>query len=228
MDSKNVNAKRARPSSIDSTGHSLPYVSVEHSPHDDDPDSKPSDDAMHVDFDEDQWIRCIPKLSLTGATILSAVLGIGIGLAISLSPPQTVMVDTTETVSRNLSVSAITNLTNINTLTDLEIVDGQFVLHYTQEVNVTVEEPYSHLNAYAYAVIEFPGKIWISALKLLVLPLVSLMMVVLPSRVDEIGPIGKIAIPLYFFTSCCAAIQGTCWLRVHVYPTSRPLSFSAL
>merc|ERR1719443_2151737 len=60
-------------------------------------------------------------------------------------------------------------------------------------------------------IIAFPGNLWVSALKLLVLPLIVLMMVILPSRVDEIGYVAGRAVPLYLFTSTCAAIQGTCW-----------------
>merc|ERR1719420_1820751 len=60
-------------------------------------------------------------------------------------------------------------------------------------------------------IIGFPGNLWVSALKLLVLPLIVLMMVILPSRVDEIGYVAGRAVPLYLFTSFCAAIQGTCW-----------------
>jgi len=60
-------------------------------------------------------------------------------------------------------------------------------------------------------IISFPGNLWVRALKLLVLPLIVLMMVILPSRVDEIGYVAARAVPLYLFTSTCAAIQGTCW-----------------
>merc|ERR1719384_2854420 len=63
-------------------------------------------------------------------------------------------------------------------------------------------------------IIGFPGTLWVRALKLLVLPLIVLMMVILPSRVDEIGFIGKRAVPLYLFTSSMAAIQGTIWAWV--------------
>eukprot|EP01083_Nonionella_stella_P030716 84186_1 len=171
----------------------------------------PFDDPLHVPLDEGQWIWCIPKLSLTGATLLFALIGIGIGLAIALSPPHTVTVDTTETVNRNITQTDITNTTNIDTVYDMQIMNGQIIIFYTESVNVTREEPYSHLNKYAYAIIEFPGKLWISALKLLVLPLIVMMMIVLPSRVDNVGPLGAIAIPLYLFTSCCAALQGTLW-----------------
>merc|ERR1719384_2525513 len=63
-------------------------------------------------------------------------------------------------------------------------------------------------------IIGFPGTLWVRALKLLVLPLIILMMVILPSRVDEIGFIGRRAVPLYLFTSSMAAIQGTIWAWV--------------
>jgi len=60
-------------------------------------------------------------------------------------------------------------------------------------------------------IVNFPGMLWVRGLKLLVLPLLVLMMVILPSRVDEIGFIGARAVPLYLLTSTLASIQGTCW-----------------
>eukprot|EP01084_Bolivina_argentea_P088089 159033_1 len=62
-----------------------------------------------------------------------------------------------------------------------------------------------------YKIIILVGQLWIRALKLLVLPLISLMMVILPSRVDDVGAVGKQCIPLYIFTSLCASTQGSFW-----------------
>eukprot|EP00484_Ammonia_sp_Unknown_P016655 CAMPEP_0197040424 /NCGR_PEP_ID=MMETSP1384-20130603/17116_1 /TAXON_ID=29189 /ORGANISM="Ammonia sp." /LENGTH=601 /DNA_ID=CAMNT_0042471173 /DNA_START=43 /DNA_END=1848 /DNA_ORIENTATION=- len=176
----------------------------------------PGDDPMHVDFNEDSWMPCIPicnKVSLTLATMIAAVLGIAVGLAISLAPPHTISVQTTETLTRNITYSEINNTTNIDNIVETKIIGGQLVLFYETTINVTSEVPYVRLDPTSnwYAVVEFFGQIWINALKLLVLPLITMMMVVLPSRVEAIGPLGKICIPLYLLTSTCAAIQGTCW-----------------
>jgi len=114
-----------------------------------------ADDAMHVDFDESVWISCIPHLSLTMATIMLAIIGAGIGIALSVAG-----------------------------------------------VELTTEWD---------EIISFPGALWVNGLKLLVLPLIVLMMVILPSRVDEIGAIGARAVPLYLLTSTLAATQGSIW-----------------
>merc|ERR1719471_2410947 len=101
----------------------------------------------------------------------------------------------------------------------VEVYDGS-VDYYENVVNVyeecdaddvceTMEEP--ALSDDWRKIISFPGNLWVSALKLLVLPLIVLMMVILPSRVDEIGHVAARAVPLYLFTSTCATIQGTCW-----------------
>merc|ERR1719471_2171234 len=101
----------------------------------------------------------------------------------------------------------------------VEVYDGS-VDYYENVVNVyeecdaddvceTMEEP--ALSDDWRKIISFPGNLWVSALKLLVLPLIVLMMVILPSRVDEIGHVAARAVPLYLFTSTCAAIQGTIW-----------------
>eukprot|EP01084_Bolivina_argentea_P186372 321268_1 len=62
-----------------------------------------------------------------------------------------------------------------------------------------------------YKLMVLIGDLWIRCLKLLVLPLIALLMVILPSRVDafDIGYIAKQCIPLYITTSLCASIEGT-------------------
>ncbi len=156
--------------------------------------------------------------SLTGATMCAAFLSIGIGLAIALSPPQTQWIDTTETIISNITTFDITNVTNIENITGMKIIDGAYVFYYEEIRNTSIEQPYTHLTPYAKAIIEFPGLLWIRALKLLVLPLITMMMIVLPGRVSNVGPIGKIAIPLYLLTSTCAAIQGTIWYKyIYIY-----------
>ena len=102
------------------------------------------DDPMHVDFNEDQWIPCIPKLSLTGATVIAAILGIGVGLAISLSPPDTYIENTTETITRNISRSEVGDMT-IN-VTEVRVINGTEYYFYEETRNTTNELPYSHLN----------------------------------------------------------------------------------
>ena len=44
-----------------------------------------SEDAMHVDFDESVWLPCIPHLSLTMATVILAIIGGGVGIALSVA-----------------------------------------------------------------------------------------------------------------------------------------------
>merc|ERR1712190_100768 len=65
------------------------------------PDYVQADDAMHVDFNEDQWLPCIPGLSLSLATIICAVVGAGIGCAIAFSDGKTIMVEETTTTMTN-------------------------------------------------------------------------------------------------------------------------------
>eukprot|EP01084_Bolivina_argentea_P099512 178874_1 len=70
---------------------------------------------------------------------------------------------------------------------------------------------YVNLSEGWYKIIILPGNLWIRALKLLILPLLALMMVILPSRVDEVGVVGKKCVPLLVFTSLCASIHGSIW-----------------
>merc|ERR1719471_359258 len=110
------------------------------------------------------------------------------------------------------SVDYYENVVNVYEECDADDVCETMVEYYTltnETVTETMEEP--ALSDDWRKIISFPGNLWVSALKLLVLPLIVLMMVILPSRVDEIGYVAARAVPLYLFTSTCAAIQGTCW-----------------
>jgi len=191
---------------------------------DDEEDGYPStpttekDPISDVDFNEDQWLPCIPKFSLTAATFLFAAIGIAVGLAIALTGPQTItkeIVTKTTTNYYNISGQDLRNET-IKNIYKVEIIDGEPIYFYTISENTTdfIDIPIEQLSEDWKTLLEFPGKIWVNALKLLVLPLIILMMVLLPSRVDQIGFIGKLAVPLYLFTSTMAAIQGTIWVWV--------------
>ena len=184
-------------------------------------DYDPNDDAMHVDFDEDQWLPCIPGLSLTMATIIFAIIGAGVGIVIALVGPVEEM--TAINMPNNMNVTKSPFDADIDygndDMYDIKDVYVGGYMNETQYVDYVMmatktsisTEMTEPLSDDWMKIIEFPGKLWVNALKLLVLPLIILMMVVLPSRVDEIGFIGKRAVPLYLFTSTCAAIQGTCW-----------------
>jgi len=175
------------------------------------------DDAMHVDFNEDQWLSCIPGLSLTMATIIFAIIGAGIGVTIAL-------VDTTKNLESMTTTSYMNYSEPYDASTDYTAsgvmlndvyknANGTVWVDYQMMVTETTiyEDETETLSDEWAKLIAFPGNLWVSALKLLVLPLIILMMVVLPSRVDQIGFIGKRAVPLYLLTSSLAAIQGTLW-----------------
>jgi len=57
----------------------------------------------------------------------------------------------------------------------------------------------------------FPGNLWIRALKCLVVPLMTTMMILLPERVNQIGKVGLRLVGLLVFTSFVAAMEGLTW-----------------
>jgi len=64
-------------------------------------------------------------------------------------------------------------------------------------------------------VIYYPGEIWTKALKLIVSPLISLMMVTLPDRVNVAGSkLGQHVVLFYIFTSSIAACEGLFWVNI--------------
>eukprot|EP00485_Elphidium_margaritaceum_P001579 CAMPEP_0202688108 /NCGR_PEP_ID=MMETSP1385-20130828/3642_1 /ASSEMBLY_ACC=CAM_ASM_000861 /TAXON_ID=933848 /ORGANISM="Elphidium margaritaceum" /LENGTH=558 /DNA_ID=CAMNT_0049342999 /DNA_START=94 /DNA_END=1770 /DNA_ORIENTATION=+ len=177
-----------------------------------------TDDPMHVDFNEGQWLPCIPGLSLTSATVIFAIIGATIGIIIAVVNP----VSQTSIDHRVMTVNVTDalyddslNYSNVD-IKDVSLENGTYLFDFVYDVPYTTMETVElpTLSEEWAKIIEFPGKVWVNALKLLVLPLLILMMVVLPSRVDEIGFIAKRSIPLYLFTSSCAAIQGTIWAWV--------------
>jgi len=177
-----------------------------------------ADDAMAIDFDEKQWLSCVPEkyhLSLTTATLIGAIIGAVVGIALALTDPTETTTFTTTLVRQNMTAFYDSSV-DYNDLPGIYDVYGEgnetrvdYWVWANSTTNMTETEPV--LSDDWVKIISFPGNLWVSALKLLVLPLIVLMMVILPSRVDEIGFVAKRAVPLYLFTSMCAAIQGTCW-----------------
>eukprot|EP01084_Bolivina_argentea_P139351 245164_1 len=180
-------------------------------------DYSKQDDPMMVEFNEEQWLPCIPGISLTLATLIFAIIGAGVGFTIalvSINPVENTEIITTPTYANMTQQPYDSNVSYDNhDIQSVYKINNTVYLDYVIQIDVTEElvtvEP--TLSDEWEKIIAFPGTLWVNALKLLVLPLIILMMVVLPSRVDEIGWIGKRAVPLYLFTSTCAAIQGTIW-----------------
>eukprot|EP01084_Bolivina_argentea_P319231 553710_1 len=171
-------------------------------------------DPMSIEINDKRWIPCIPKLSLTAATILFAFIGMAIGATIAIYPTENEnkIIHNIKTIYHNTTLdSAERNNASIITVEDMKIINGKPIIIYTESFNVTnmTTIDTKKLSDDWFAILEFPGKLWINSLKLLVLPLIILMMLILPSRVDQIGNVGKKAVPLYLFTSFCASIQGT-------------------
>eukprot|EP01084_Bolivina_argentea_P319233 553712_1 len=156
-----------------SNNNNDPYIPINNNENENELSYLDDDDPMHVDFNEEQWLSCWPSLyklhftccgrkihyfgwcSLTGATMFAAFLGIAIGLAIALSPPQTTMVDTIEYIQKNITESNIGNMT-IENITNTKIINGEFVIYYSIENETQIEVPYTHLTPYAKAIVEFP------------------------------------------------------------------------
>jgi len=57
----------------------------------------------------------------------------------------------------------------------------------------------------------FPGNLWIKALKCLIVPLMTTMMILLPERISQIGKVGLRLVSLLVFTSFVAAMEGLIW-----------------
>ena len=187
-------------------------------------DYNPDDDAMHVDFDENQWLPCIPGLSLTMATLIFAIIGAGMGIVIALVNPvkreDLMMVPDNMNYTMQAYDSSIQyNDKSKYMIQDVMTMNGTTFVDYMMLATKTsiATDTSTTLSDFWKSVLSFPGTLWVNALKLLVLPLIILMMVVLPSRVDQIGFVGTRAVPLYLFTSICASLQGTIWYICNIY-----------
>lgn len=64
-------------------------------------------------------------------------------------------------------------------------------------------------------IIYYPGELWVYSLKLIVSPLISLMMLTLPDRVNVMGSkLGQHIVLFYIFTSSIAACEGLFWVNI--------------
>jgi len=62
-----------------------------------------------------------------------------------------------------------------------------------------------------YELFYYPGMLWVRALKCVVAPLIACMMLLIPSKLKALGPVGQKVAMLLLFTSFVAAIEGLCW-----------------
>lgn len=62
-----------------------------------------------------------------------------------------------------------------------------------------------------YELFEYPGMLWVRALKCVVAPLIACMMLLIPSKLKALGPVGQKVAMLLLFTSFIAALEGLCW-----------------
>jgi len=60
----------------------------------------------------------------------------------------------------------------------------------------------------------FPGNLWIRALKCLIVPLMTTMMLILPEKVNNIGKVGTRLLCMLVFTSFVAAMEGLIWASI--------------
>jgi len=60
-------------------------------------------------------------------------------------------------------------------------------------------------------IFEYPGMLWIRALKCIVAPLIACMMLLIPSKLKALGKVGQKVAILLLFTSFMAAMEGLVW-----------------
>merc|ERR1719510_1024109 len=86
---------------------------------------------------------------------------------------------------------------------------NQSTIPWTVETSSETVPP-SHKSCWL-VLVKFPGDLWISALKLLIIPLMSTLMLTLPSKMRDIAPVGFRLLALLLFTSFMAGLQGLLW-----------------
>jgi len=70
----------------------------------------------------------------------------------------------------------------------------------------------THDNSCWLEVLAFPGKMWIRALKCLVVPLMASMMITLPEKLKDVGKVGGRLVCFLIFTSFVASMEGLFWV----------------
>ena len=102
---------------------------------------------------------------------------------------------------RNRCHFSLTHATILSVI--LAIFTGIIIKVHTDKVSINIIK-----------LISFPGLIWIRSLLLTILPLLSLMMLVLPSSIDNIAKIAKTSIPFFIITSLLGSIEGLLWCHI--------------
>eukprot|EP00494_Astrolonche_serrata_P026523 UN26785 len=76
-------------------------------------------------------------------------------------------------------------------------------------INIALEDASTKQKSDWLELIYYPGELWVNVLKMIVVPLIALMMVTLPARVDVTGSVlGQHVLLFHVCTSCFAACEG--------------------
>jgi len=161
---------------------------------------------VNVDVFEAGWCSCCPSFcTMPLATIIAVVLGIVTGVILYEVDVQDTWVDCYTKPSGSTS-----------TTTSLEAcVNGDEgcidVNGFRMRITTSSTATKPPLQSCWFEIFEYPGMLWIRALKCTVAPLIACMMLLIPGKLKALGPVGQKVAILLLSTSFVAALEGLLW-----------------
>jgi len=169
---------------------------------------KDSRDAFDVKTDvfEGGWCACCPPvITMPVATMIAIVLGVLVGIGLYEADIQDKWMDCYSSSSGSSSTSY--SLTACTANDDGCFSAGDVTVKIEKKASKSAPEEFSCW----IELFEYPGKLWVRALKCLVSPLLACMMLLIPSKLKSLGSVGQKVAMLLLFTSFFAALEGLMW-----------------
>jgi len=176
-------------------------------------------DAFFIEAEafEGPWCPCCPVCcTLPVATMVAVVIGVLFGYAMYEADVQDAFLEcysspsggTSTTYTIEPCVADDVDGTKCSEVSAFDVGGQQFYVKTT-----TSKTPPSDMSCWI-ELFYYPGMLWIRALKCLVSPLIACMMLLIPSKLRTLGPVGLRVAGLLLFTSFIAAMEGLVWGNV--------------
>jgi len=156
------------------------------------------DDAINIDG---PWFSRLPSwCTMPLCTIIFAGIGLAFGIGLNNADIADKWMDCYSSTSPSVT----------NAIVSCEINELTCPLGYAYKKVQSVGKPKSCW----LELFEYPGMLWIRALKCLVSPLLACMMLLVPTQMKSLGPVGVRVAGLLLTTSFFAAMEGLVWVNI--------------
>lgn len=162
------------------------------------------DDAYRVKDMTGPWLPCLPAFcNMPLFTLIFAALGVLVGALLAESD-----IHTTAEACYGGATATKVYYSEITA----DMVQGNVDFPITIDAKSRNDAPGK--KSCWLVLFKWPGALWVRGLKCLVSPLLACMMLLLPTKLGELGGVGIRVACLLLFTSTFAAIEGLIWVNI--------------